>query len=219
MIIAVQTLNGIAIAVDSPHLAAPDECVNLFPVNQGTMVGYHDTLDLGQEMVEQILNQRVDQEGDVVSIANQAVPLFNEYVTHEGTSSAIGFLFFGYTNEGEGAMLGWYHVGEHTRSTRFFPLCNSNAHPVAGYLTKKVYAPDMSLARALELVAYQMRQGRIVRSHQPVPPPEGLTLAMIHPESGCGWIDRETTEAIVKKNESRDQALRIQCADLFLDDA
>ena len=218
MIIAVQTLSGIALAVDSPHLGKPEECENLFPVNRYTMVGYHESLDLGRQMVESILREQVDLEGHVFSIFEQAVPLFEEYVTGDKPPDPIGFLFLGYTPEGEGAMLGWFRVAERTTRTRLFPFGTSRPSPVTGYLAKKVYSPDMSLARALELVAYQMRQGRIVHSNQPMTPPSAFTLAAIQPDVGCGWIDRATTEAIVKRNELRDLELRIQCADLFLDE-
>lgn len=219
LITAIQTLSGIAIAADSPHLARPEECENLFPVNRHTMVGYHENLDLGRRMVGSTLQNGVDLAGHVFSIFEQAVPLFEDYVTSEGIPGPIGFMFMGYTPEGEGTVLGWFHVDGQTRRTFLYPFGTSRTSPITGYMVNRVYSPDMSLRGALELVAYQMRQARIVQPRKPVSPPQAFTLAVIHPELGWAWIDQETTQAIVKKNERRDRALRIQCADLFLNDA
>lgn len=76
MIVAIQTLNGIAIAVESPRLADPNATPNVIALNQYTVLAYHETLPLGERMVETILRPSVDLGGDVVSVATQADGLF-----------------------------------------------------------------------------------------------------------------------------------------------
>jgi len=217
MIIAIQTLNGMAIAVESPHLARSEEIQNIISPNQHTVLAYHETLPLGQQMVEGILQQHVDLEGDVFSIAEQAANLFGEFVTQNSICDPIGFLFLGYAPDGRGAMLGWFHVGDQTRTTRFFPFCVSRTCPIAGYLVNKLYAPDISLTKALELAAYAMTQSQIVLVGKKIIKHEYFSLAAIHPDRGFFWLDRETTESIIRKNEERDRALRIACTELFVD--
>lgn len=219
MIIAIQTLNGIAIAIESPHLARPEETPNIIPLNTYTVLGYHETMPLGQQMVERILRQQVDLEGDVFSIAEHAARLFSEFVDQDNVQDPIGFLFFGYASNGQGAMLGWFHAGDQTRTPRFFPFCTSRPCPIVGYLMKKMYTPDSSLARALELAAYAMIQSKIVLASTKMMEYERLNLAAIHPDQGFFWLDREVTESIIRKNEERDRALRIQCAELFIDES
>lgn len=219
MIIAIQTLNGIAIAVESPHLARPEESQSIVPLNRYAVLGYHETMQLGQRMVETVLRPQIDLEGDVFSIAEQAANLFSEFVARDNIKDPIGFLFLGYAPDGRGAMLGWFHAGDQERRSLFFPFCTSRPCPIVGYLMKKLYTPDISLAKALELAAYAMTQSRIVLAKTPILKHDRLNLAAIHPDQGVFWLDRETTESIIRKNEERDRALRIQCAELFIDES
>ena len=217
MIIAIQTLNGIAVAIESPRLARPEETQNIVSLNPYAVLGYHETMPLGQRMVEGILRQQVDLESDVFSIADHAANLFSEFVTRDNIQDPIGFLFLGYAPNGKGAMLGWFHAGDQTRRSRFFPFSTSRPCPIVGYLVKKVYTPDISLAKALELAAYAMTQSRIVLASTLIMEYERFNLAAIHPDLGFFWLDRGATESIIRKNEERDRALRIKCADLFVD--
>lgn len=217
MIIAIQSLNGIAIAVESPHQARPADTPNIVPLNRYTAAAYHETMPLGQQMVEGILQKQVDPTGNVFSIAEQATSLLGDFVTRDGIRDPIGFLFFGYTPDGQGTMLGWFHAGDQTGKTRFFPFCTSRACPIAGYLLSKLYTSDISLAAALELTAYAMTQSRIVLAGTPMMTHDHLNLAAIHPDRGFFWLDQAATESIIRKNEERDRALRIACADLFVD--
>ena len=216
MIVAIQTLNGIAMAVESPRLANPEETPNVISLNQYTALAYHETLSLGKHMVETILRPKVDLGGDVVSIATQADGLFGEFVGRNGTTDPLGFLFLGYTPGGQGAMLGWFHAGDQTRTTRFFPFCMSRSCPVVGYLVNKLYTPDISLPKALELVAYAMTQSRIVLTGTPMIEYDQFNLAVIHPDQGFCWLSKEATESTIGRNEERDRELRIECADLFV---
>jgi len=216
MIVSIQTLNGIAIAVESPHLARPKECDNIVPVNQHTVLAYHETLPLGQRMVETIRRQQVDLGGDVFSIARQAADLLGEVVARDNIQDPIGFLFLGYASSGLGAMLGWFHAGGETRRSQFSPFCTSRPLPVVAYLIKKLYTPDMSLAKALELAAYAMTQSRIVLPKAQILKYDHFTLAAIHPDQGFFWLDRDATQSTIRMNEERDRALRIKCAELFV---
>jgi hypothetical protein len=215
MVIAIQTLNGIAIAIESPHLARREEIPNIVSLNSHTALVYHETLALGQQMVETILRQQVDLGGEVLSIATQADRVFREFVTQKQIQQPIGFLFLGYTAQGQGAMLGWFHVGDQTKTTAFFPFCTSRPNPIVGYLMNKIYTPDISLAKALELAAYAFTQSRIVLAQTPIIECERFSLAAIDPDQGFSWLDREATESIVRRNEERDQAFRVKCAGLF----
>jgi hypothetical protein len=217
MIVTIQTLNGIAIAVESPHQARPAETPNIVPLNQYTVVAYHESMALGQQMVEGILQKQVDPAGHVFSVAEQATALFNEFVTRDSIRDPIGFLFLGYASDGQGAMLGWFHAGDQARRTRFFPYCTSRTCTTIGYLLNKLYTPDLSLAKALELAAYAVTQSWVVLAGTPVMTYERVNLAAIHPDHGFFWLDQGTTESIIRKNEERDRALRIACADLFVD--
>ena len=218
MIIAIQTLTGIAIAVESPHLAQPEETPNIISVNPHTVLAYHETLPLGEQMVETVLRSQVDLDGDVISIATQADHSLRKFVAQGKVQSPIGFLFFGYTPKGEGTMLGWFYTGDQTRTTRFSPYCTSRPNPIVGYLVKKIYTPDISLTKALELTAYAMTQSKVVLAQRPTIQYEGFNLAAIHPERGFFWLDKEAIESIVKHNQERDRALCIKCANLFLNE-
>lgn len=217
MIIAIQTLSGIAIAVESPHLARAEESQNIIALNPHTVLGYHETLPLGRQMVETILRQQVDLAGDVLSIAKQATELFDDFVARNNVQDPIGFMFLGYAPDGQGTMLGWFHADDQTRTTRFFPFCTSRPSPIVGYLVNKLYTPDVSLGRALEIAAYGMIQSRIVLADRRIIEYEHFSLAAIHPDRGFLWLDRETTDSIIRKNEGRDWALRITYAELFTD--
>ena len=219
MIIAIQTLNGIAVAVESPHVAQPEKTANIVSLNPDTVLAYHETLPLGEQMVEMVLRPQVDLDGDIFSIATQADHLFQEFVEQEKIESPIGFLFLGYTTEGVGTMLGWFHAGDQTRTTRFFPYCTSRPNPIVGYLVKKLYTPDISLIKALELTAYAMIQSKIVLTQTSIIECGRLNLAAIHPERGFFWLDKEATESIIDRNEWRDRALRIRCAELFISES
>jgi hypothetical protein len=217
MIVATQTLNGIAMAVESPRLADPNATPNVIALNQYTVLAYHETLSLGEHMVEAILRPKVDLGGDVVSIATQADNLFKEFVGQNQMTDPIGFLFLGYTPSGQGAILGWFHAGDQTRTTRFSPFCMSRSCSVVGYLVKKLYTPDISLSKALELVAYAMTQSRIVLASTPIMEYDQFNLAVVHPEQGFCWLSKEATESIIGRNEERDRALRSECAGLFVE--
>jgi len=217
MIVGIQTLNGIAIAVESPRLADPNVTPNVIALNQDTVLAYHETLSLGEHMVEAILRPKVDLGGDVVSIATQADNLFKGFVGQNQMTGPIGFLFFGYTPSGQGAMLGWFHAGDQTRTTRFFPFCMSRSCSLVGYLVKKLYTPDISLSKALELVAYVMTQSRIVLTGTTIMEYDQFNLAVFHPDQGFCWLSKGATESIVGRNEERDRALRIKCAELFIE--
>jgi hypothetical protein len=217
MIVAIQTLNGIAIAVESPRLADPKATPNVIALNQFTALAYHETLPLGERMVETVLRPSVDLEGDVVSVATQADNLFKEFVGQNQTTDPIGFLFLGYTPGGQGAMLGWFHVDDQIRATRFFPFCMSRSCSVVGYLVKKLYTPDISLSKALELVTYAMTQSRIVLAGTPIMEYDQFNLAIVHPDQEFCWLSKEATESIIGRNEERDRALRIECAELFVE--
>jgi len=216
MIVAIQTLNGIAIAVESPRLADPKATPNVIALNQFTALAYHETLPLGERMVETVLRPSVDLEGDVVSVATHADGLFREFVGQNKIAEPIGCLFFGCTPDGHGAMLGWFHAGDQIRTTRFFPFCVSRSCSVVGYLVKKLYTPDISLSKALELVAYTMTQSRIVLTSTPIMEYDQFNLAVVHPDQGFCWLSKEATESIIGRNEERDRALRIECAGLFV---
>ena len=217
MIIAIQTLNGIAIAVESPHLAKPEETQNIVVLNPHTVLGYHETLDLGQQMVETIVRRQVNLKGGVFSIAEEATKRFDEFVTQEHIQVPIGFLFLGYASDGQGAMLGWFHAGDQTQRSHFRSSCTSRSCSVVRYLVNKVYTPDISLAKALELVAYAMVQSKIVLARTPLLEHEQFNLVAIHPDQEVFWLGREATESIVKENEERDRMLRIRSAELFAD--
>lgn len=219
MIIAIQAWGGIAIAVESPHLAKPEETQNIVPLNSYTVLGYHETMPLGRQMVDVISQRTVGLEGDVFSIAERATRSFDEFVSQKKVQQAIGFLFLGYAPDGKGAMLGWFHVGDQTKRAQFFPYCTSRPCSVVGYLIKQVYTPDISLTKALELVAYAMTQSNIVLAKTPVMAYERFNLAAIHPDKGFFWLDRKTTESIARKNEDRDRAFRIRCSELFAEEA
>lgn len=217
MIVAFQTLNGIAMAVDSPRLADPEATPNLVPLNQYAALVYHETLPLGQRMVETILRPNVDLGGDVVSIATQADKLFREHINQNQIADPIGFLFLGYKSDGQGAMLGWFHAGGQINTSRFFPFCMSRPSTVVVYLVRKLYTLDISLSKALDLAAYAMTQHRIVLTNTPLVPYDRFNLATIRPDQGFCWLGKEATESISGKNEERDRALRIECAGLFVE--
>jgi hypothetical protein len=217
MIVTVQTLNGIAMVVESPRLADPEATSNVISLNQYTALAYHETLPLAKRMVETILRPNVDLGGDVVSIATQADGLFKEFVSQNEVTDPIGFLFLGYTPGGQGAMLGWFHAGDQTKTTRFVPFCMSRSCAVVGYLVNKLYTPDISLSKALELAAYAMTQSRIALASTPMIEYDRFNLAIVHPDEGFSWLSKEATESIIGKSEERDRALRIECAELFVE--
>lgn len=218
MIIAIQTFDGIAIAVESPHLAKPEETPNIVSLNPYTVMGYHETMSLGQQMVDNVFEHQSDLEGDVFSIAEQTTRCLDQLVSQEKVQQAIGFLFLGYAPDGRGAMLGWFHAGDRTNKAQFFPYCTSRPCSVVGYLIKQLYTPDIPLAGALELAAYTMTQSKIVLAKTPVMERERFNLAAIYPDKGFSWLSRENTESIVRKNQERDRVLRIQCTRLFVDE-
>ena len=89
--------------------------------------------------------------------------------------------------------------------------------PVVGYLVNKLYTPDISLSKALELVAYAVTQSRIVLTGTPIMEYDQFNLAVVHPDQGFCWLSKEATESIIGTNEERDRALRIKCAELFVE--
>jgi len=89
--------------------------------------------------------------------------------------------------------------------------------PVVGYLVNKLYTPDISLSKALELVAYAVTQSRIVLTGTPIMEYDQFNLAVVHPDQGFCWLSKEATESIIGTNEERDRALRIKCAGLFVE--
>ena len=197
-------------------MADPKGVQNIFTVNGHTAVAYHENEALGKRFVEQVILPQADTQADVVAIATQSAESLQRLVEQETIKDAVGLLFFGHATDGRASILGWFHVGDQTRQTRFFPFCTTRPCALVGYLIQKLYSPDFSLIKALELSAYAMTQLIIETANTGILQYEHFSLAFIHPEDGFHWLERQATESIVRKGEERDQLLRARCTELFL---
>ena len=157
-VVALLTLNGIAIACDTSPIQTGENNINVFRLTPKVAVAVHDSLEVGSRFVNRL--READPPDNLDDILPMALQLFNTFVTEtENSQHTLGVILAGYNSQGKSALAGFRYDGPQTRlpvSLRsFYPYVISTfPSSLYDYLLGRIFSPDMMIEEALELAAF-----------------------------------------------------------------
>lgn len=214
------TLSGIAIACDTSPIKTAENNSNIFELNSKVAVAVHDSLEVGSRFVARLKEIELPESLDDILV--RALQLFNGFVTEaENRQHSLGVICAGYNSQGRPIIAGFRYDGPQTQLPvelkKFHPYVISTViSPLYPYLLSRIFSPDMSIEKALELAAFLLTQSRIIFRFAPFE--DWVCLAKVLPNEGFIWVSDEETKNIVERNHKRSLAMRKKGAHMFCEE-